>query len=160
MNKCTVLLLVAFVCLETAGIVLPLSSTPALSSTGLSEAALWAGIALFAVGFFALAVVVMRLVVRTMFPSLGEAQQQGSGARRGGLLEFLLAVPRQMVRSDWSKVVVGAVLLVLGRVVMQGVDDLLLSSLLGLLVMNAAAVLLALGIGPAMNAVLLREVRS
>lgn len=160
MKKHTVLLLVAFVCLETAGIVLPLSSTPSLSSSELSAAALWAGIALFAVGFCALAVVVMRLLVRTVFPSLGDAQQQGSGAPRGGLLEFLLAVPRQMVRSDWTKVVVGAVLLVLGRVVMQAVDDLLLSSLLGLLVMNAAAVLLALGIGPAMSAVLLREARS
>lgn len=156
MNKYTVLLLVAFMCLETAGIVLPLSS---MSSSELSPAALWMGIALFAVGFCALAVVVMRLIVRTVFPSLGDAQQQEAGSRRGGLLEFLLAVPRQMVRSDWVKVVIGAVLLVLGRVLMQAVDDLLLRSLLGLVVMNAAAVLLALGIGPAMNAVVAREAR-
>lgn len=151
MNNHTVLLVIAFVCSVTGSVLLPLSSV--------SPAALWVGVPLFALGFLALALVVVRLIARTMFPPIDDHGPDRGEGRLGGLLSALLAIPRHVDRSDWTKIIIGALLWIVGRVLTQVVDDQVQRSLIGLVVMNTSAVLVALGLGPAMNAVIGRGAR-
>lgn len=151
MNNHTVLLVIAFVCSVTGSALLPLSSV--------SPAALWMGVPLFALGFLALALVVVHLIARTVFLSRGELGPDRHEGRLGRLLSTLLTIPRRVDRSGWTKIIIGAVLWIIARVLTQIVDDQLERSLIGLVVMNTSAVLVALGLGPALNAVIGRAAR-